>query len=110
MRIRNPEYWYRYPLPLGGKVCWTLKNFDICASISGAVQYKLTNLVLGNSLPLQLQHQQGFIEGTPHLLWHEPVLRIRIRRIHMFSGRSDPNLYPLFRDTDPDPSIIKQKY
>jgi hypothetical protein len=29
-----------------------------------------------------------------------PVLRIRIRRIHMFLGLLDP---------DPDPSIIKQK-
>jgi hypothetical protein len=40
-----------------------------------------------------------------------PVLRIRIRRIHMFLGLTDPDL--LVRDTDPapdpDPSIIKQK-
>jgi hypothetical protein len=35
------------------------------------------------------------------------VFRIRIRRIHMFLGLPDPN--PLVRDTDPDPSIIKQK-
>jgi hypothetical protein len=34
-------------------------------------------------------------------------LRIRIRRIHMFLGLPDPD--PLVRDTDPDPSIIKQK-
>jgi hypothetical protein len=30
-------------------------------------------------------------------------------RIHMFFGRLDPNPDPLVRDTDPDPSIIKQK-
>ncbi len=41
------------------------------------------------------------------------VLRIwiRIHRIHMFLGLLDPD--PLFKgmdpDTDPDPSIIKQK-
>ncbi len=35
------------------------------------------------------------------------VLRFRIRRIHMFLGLPDPD--PLVRDTDPDPSIIKQK-
>ncbi len=41
----------------------------------------------------------------------QAVLRIRIRRIHMFLGLPDPN--PLVRDTDTnqdlDPSIIKQK-
>ncbi len=36
---------------------------------------------------------------------YNPVLRIRIRRIHMFLGLPDP----LVRDTNPDPSIIKQK-
>jgi hypothetical protein len=35
-----------------------------------------------------------------------PVLRNRIRRIHMFLGLPDPD--PLVRDTDPDPSIVKQ--
>ncbi len=69
MRIRNPSYLYWYPL--GSNACKALMYFDICASISGAVQYKLTNLVLGNSLPLQLQHQQGFIEGTSHMFWQE---------------------------------------
>ncbi len=66
----DPQPWLPVPVPFGrySDVCRALMNFDICASISGAVQYKLTNLVLGNSLPLQLQHQQGFIEGTPHLL------------------------------------------
>ncbi len=33
-----------------------------------------------------------------------PVLRIR-----MFLGLMDPDLDPLVRGTDPDPSIIKQK-
>jgi hypothetical protein len=39
----------------------------------------------------------------------EAVLRIwiRIRRIHMFLGLPDPD--ELVKDTDPDPSIIKQK-
>jgi hypothetical protein len=36
------------------------------------------------------------------------VLRIRIRRIHMFLGLPDPN--PLVRGPAPDPSIIEQKY
>ncbi len=37
------------------------------------------------------------------------VLRIRIRRIHIFLGLPDPHPDLLVRDTDPDPSIIKQK-
>ena len=31
------------------------------------------------------------------------VLRIRIRRVHMFLGLPDPNPGPLVRDLDPDP-------
>jgi hypothetical protein len=43
------------------------------------------------------------------LIAHQAVLRIRIRRIHMFLGLPDPD--PLVRgmDPDPDPSIIMQK-
>ncbi len=37
------------------------------------------------------------------------VLRIRIRRIHLLLGLLDPHPDPLVRDTDPDPSVIKQK-
>jgi hypothetical protein len=44
----------------------------------------------------------------------KPVLRILIRRIHMFLGLQDPHPDPLVRDMDPDPdqdpSIIKKKY
>ncbi len=36
------------------------------------------------------------------------VLRIRIRRTHMFLGLPDSN--PLVRGPEPDPSIIEQKY
>jgi hypothetical protein len=36
------------------------------------------------------------------------VLRIRILRVHIFLGLPDPD--PLVRETEPDPSIIKQKY
>jgi|688.fasta_scaffold196355_1 hypothetical protein len=45
----------------------------------------------------------------------QPVLRIRVYKIHMFLGLPDPDSDPLVRDTDPDldpdpdPSIIKQK-
>ncbi len=43
----------------------------------------------------------------------EAVLRIRIRRIHMFLSLPDQHPDPLVRDMDPDPdpgpSIIKQK-
>ncbi len=41
----------------------------------------------------------------------QPVLRIRIRihRIHMFLVLQDPDLDPLVRGMDPDPSIIMQK-
>jgi hypothetical protein len=39
----------------------------------------------------------------------EPVLGIRIRRIHIFLGLLDPDLDPLVGGTDPDRSIIKQK-
>jgi hypothetical protein len=35
------------------------------------------------------------------------VLRIQIRKIHIFLGFPDPD--PLLRVTDPDPSIIKHK-
>jgi hypothetical protein len=45
------------------------------------------------------------LESQIHVL--VPVLRIRNRRIHMFLGLPDPDL--LVRDTDQDPSIIKQK-
>jgi hypothetical protein len=40
-----------------------------------------------------------------------PVLRIRVRRIHMFWGLLDPDPDPVVRgmDPDPDPSIVKQK-
>ncbi len=60
----------------------------------------------------------GAVQGEAHLLQQEvhlhahmlqPVFRIRgirIRRIRMFLGLPDPD--PLVRDTDPDPSIIKQ--
>jgi hypothetical protein len=41
---------------------------------------------------------------------YKPVLRIRIRRIHMFLGFPVPHPDTLIRDMDPDPSIIKQKY
>jgi hypothetical protein len=37
-----------------------------------------------------------------------PVLRILIRRIRMFLGLLDPD--PLVKGTDPDSSIIKQKW
>ncbi len=52
-------------------------------------------------------------KDPPVLLGHlfKPVLRIRIRRIHMFLGLLDPD--PLVRGKDldlaPDHSIIKQK-
>jgi hypothetical protein len=41
----------------------------------------------------------------------EPVLRIRIHRIHVFLGLLDPDPDQLVRGMDPDPgpSIIKQK-
>ncbi len=38
--------------------------------------------------------------------WFQPVLRIRIRGIHMFLGLPDPDQE--IRDTDPDPFIIMQ--
>jgi hypothetical protein len=37
------------------------------------------------------------------------VLRIRIRRISMFLGLPDPHPDLLVRDTDPDPSVLRQK-
>jgi hypothetical protein len=43
------------------------------------------------------------------MVWYLPLLRIRIRRIHMFLGLLDPWPAPLVRGMDPDPSIIKQK-
>jgi hypothetical protein len=52
-------------------------------------------------------HQLEFLLN--HAL--KPVLRIRIRRTRMFLGLMDPYADPLVgsMDTDPDPSIIKQK-
>jgi hypothetical protein len=42
--------------------------------------------------------------STTLLLYHRPVLRFRIRRIHISLGLSDPD--PLIRDMDPDPSDL----
>jgi hypothetical protein len=43
-----------------------------------------------------------------HFPYFLPVLRIRIRRIHMFYGLLDPDPDPLVRGMNPDPSITKQ--
>jgi hypothetical protein len=51
-------------------------------------------------------HQLQFLYKEKRLKFLA-VLWIRIRGIHMFLGLSDPDL--LVRDTDPDPSIIKQR-
>jgi hypothetical protein len=72
----------------------------------------------------ETEHDFGNNEAAQFLSW-ESVLRIRIRslirihRIHMFLGLSDPDPDPLVRgmdpdpdpalDPDPDPSIIMQK-
>jgi hypothetical protein len=75
--------------------------------------------LLSQSLSLQMFNR--YQNTSTHLLislFHflcEAVLRIRIRRIHMFLGLPDPD--PLVRvmdpdpdpAPDPDPSIIKQK-
>ncbi len=42
-------------------------------------------------------------------VYQSAVLGIRILRIRMFLGLLDPDLCPLIRGMDPDPSIIKQK-
>jgi hypothetical protein len=49
--------------------------------------------------------------GPVLFLVNQAVLRIRIRRIHMFLGLPDPHPDPLVSETDPDqdPPIIKQK-
>jgi hypothetical protein len=52
---------------------------------------------------------QPVLEGNSFQKELLTVLRIRIRRIHLLLGRPDPHADPLVRDTDPDPSIIKQK-
>jgi hypothetical protein len=57
--------------------------------------------------PILHSHQYG--TGTLKSLSLKPVLRIRIRRIHMFLGLMDPDPKPIVKDTDPDPSISKQK-
>jgi hypothetical protein len=44
-----------------------------------------------------------------YFLQEKAVLRSRIRGILMFLGLPDTNPDPLVRDTDSDPSIIKQK-
>jgi hypothetical protein len=38
-----------------------------------------------------------------------PLLRIQIRRIHMFLGYPDPDSIVRGMDPAPDPSVIKQK-
>jgi hypothetical protein len=48
-----------------------------------------------------------FIEEKQLSDYFLSVLRLRIRRIHMFLVFPDPD--PKVRDTDPDPSIVKQK-
>ncbi len=53
-----------------------------------------------------VQNRAEVPEPDAKIRW-EPVLRIRIHRIHMFLGLSDPD--PLVRGMGPDPSIIMQK-
>jgi hypothetical protein len=45
---------------------------------------------------------------VPDLFVRSTDPKIRIRRIHMFVALPDPDLDPLVRGTDSDPSIIKQ--
>jgi hypothetical protein len=58
---------------------------------------------------LQGEHPKSKHE-TSSLFYFTALLRIRIRRIRMFLGLLDPDPNPLVRGTDPDLSIIKQKY
>ncbi len=61
-----------------------------------------------NASELQIIHLHVAIYAYFHrYFWNNPVLRIRILRISMFLGLSDPD--PLVQGTDPDPSMIKQK-
>jgi hypothetical protein len=68
---------------------------------------------LGSMKCLRVLSQSGGDAAAPPVLAADlevpssPLLRIRIRRIHMFLGLPDPD--PLDRGTDSDPSIIKQK-
>jgi hypothetical protein len=52
-------------------------------------------------------HWERSLPSTALFLVSKAVLRIRLRRIHMFLGL--PDLDPLGRESDPDPTIVKQK-
>lgn len=53
---------------LHSKIEQLSSGLEKLVSISGAVQHKLTNLVLGNSLPLLLHQQEDFIQGIGNLV------------------------------------------
>jgi hypothetical protein len=56
------------------------------------------------------RRKMNFRRQYKNLCISEAVLRIRIRiRIHMFLGIPDPDLGPLVRGVDPDPSTTMQK-
>ncbi len=75
------------------------------------LKYKLIICIFGGDRHhlLSSAHTEHTYEFLMRML--RAVLRIRIRthRIHMFLGLRDPDLDPLVRDMDPDPSIIMQK-
>jgi hypothetical protein len=61
---------------------------------------------------IQGQKDPEFDSASKNLSIFNPkktVFRIRICRIHVFLGLLDPDLDPLVRGMDPDPSVVMQK-
>ncbi len=70
---------------------------------------KLQSILLIRVMNINLLSMVWRFELVVSFLNIRPVLRIRIRRIHMFLGLLDPDPDPLVRGTDPDPFYHQEK-
>jgi hypothetical protein len=76
-----------------------------CGHIAALVTGKLHTQVDRLLVPLHIEERLGLIGNRVADGQFEPVLRIRIHRIHMFLGLPDPDQDPLVRGMDPDPAL-----
>ncbi len=102
-----------YETPTNDQKMRKIKNINTALRYSlirlNQIQHLINNnLQLFETSLISVQYKRTVHPNpSPPGMWRA-VLRIRIRRIHMFLGILDPEPDPLDRDMDPDPSIIKQ--
>ncbi len=90
------------------RTAWNLNTYTKIKIIISTVNNKVTNeSIVVLTLYLQTEERKIRNYGAQSISSFQAVLRIRICRIYMYFGLAVPD--PLVRDTDPDPSIIKQK-